>query len=77
MLYQPISIQSIAIDLGEGCFAGAIAGSLPPKGFFQFGNLLKSVMVEGIQRTDLSNLEYRHFRRSGKYRLRTSVQAAG
>ena len=77
MLHQPISIQKIAANLGEGCFAGAIAGSLPPQGFDQVSNILKSSMYKGIHRLDLSDLGYRHFRRSGKYRLQTSVQAAG
>ena len=77
MLHQPISIQAIAIDLGEGCFAGAIAGSLTSQGFNQVSNILMCSMLEGINRVDLSDLEYRHLGRSGKYRLQISVQAAG
>ena len=77
MLYQPTSIQIIATNLGVGCFAGAIAGSLQPQGFIQVGNTLKLMVLKSIHRVDLSDLEYRHFRRSGKYRPQTSVQAAG
>ena len=77
MLHQPISIQTIAIGLGEGCFAGAIAGSLTPPCFVQVSNILKSSVIEGVNRVDLSDLGYRHFRRSGKYRIQTSVQATG
>lgn len=77
MLHQPIGIQTIAIDLGEGCLAGAIAGSLQPYCLGQISTILKPVMFEGVYRVDLSDLEYRHFRRGGKYSLQTSVQAAG
>ena len=77
MLHQPTSIQIIATNLGVGCFAGAIAGSLQPQGFIQVGNTLKPMVGMGVRRIDLSDLEYRHFRRSGKYGPHTSVQAAG
>ncbi len=77
MLHQPTSIQSIVANLGAGCFAGAIAGSLRPQGFIQVGNTLSPMSVKGVRRIDLSDLEYRHFRRSGKYRPQASVQAAG
>ena len=83
MLHQSMSIQTIAINRGVGCFAGAIAGSLPPQGLNLIGNLLNCLMLKATQgvdlsdRVDLSDLGYRHLRRSGKYRFQTSVQAAG